>query len=79
MGLAVYNSIMLDIRFPACCYKKLLSPAVVPYNNPKMPVGVAQLTLQDLQLVHPVKLMFNNPIFFLVLIFFKFDEEQLPF
>ncbi|CAE1250212.1 HECTD2 [Acanthosepion pharaonis] len=53
MGLAVYNSIMLDIRFPACCYKKLLSPAVVPYNNPKMPVGVAQLTLQDLQLVHP--------------------------
>lgn len=53
MGLAVYNSIMLDIRFPACCYKKLLSPAVVPYNNPKVPVGIAQLTLQDLQLVHP--------------------------
>ena len=24
MGLAVYNSIILDLRFPPCCFKKLL-------------------------------------------------------
>eukprot|EP00106_Octopus_bimaculoides_P020683 XP_014788125.1 PREDICTED: probable E3 ubiquitin-protein ligase HECTD2 [Octopus bimaculoides] len=51
MGLAVYNSIMLDIRFPPCCYHKLLSPAVVPYMNDKATVGVAPLTLSDLKLV----------------------------
>ena len=27
MGLAIYNSTILDIRFPPCCYKKLLSSA----------------------------------------------------
>ncbi|GAB1604382.1 probable E3 ubiquitin-protein ligase HECTD2 [Argonauta hians] len=51
MGLAVYNSIMLDIRFPPCCYHKLLSPAVVPPKNNKATVGVAPLTLADLKLV----------------------------
>ncbi|CAI9733271.1 probable E3 ubiquitin-protein ligase HECTD2 [Octopus vulgaris] len=51
MGLAVYNSIMLDIRFPPCCYHKLLSPAVVPYMNDKATVGVAPLTISDLKLV----------------------------
>ncbi|KAL1122994.1 hypothetical protein AAG570_003318 [Ranatra chinensis] len=30
MGLAVYNSIILDLHFPSICYKKLLSPPVVP-------------------------------------------------
>ena len=54
MGLAVYNSIILDIRFPPCCYKKLLSPAVVPYNNPRAVVGVTPLTVGDLKLVQPV-------------------------
>ncbi|XP_052102432.1 probable E3 ubiquitin-protein ligase HECTD2 isoform X1 [Mytilus californianus] len=53
MGLAVYNSIILDIRFPACCYKKLLSPAVVPYNNPRAVVGVTPLTVNDLKTVQP--------------------------
>lgn len=53
MGLAVYNSINLDIRFPQSCYKKLLSPAVVPYNNPSATVGVAPLTLDDLAQVMP--------------------------
>ena len=24
MGLAIYNGTILDIRFPPCCYKKLL-------------------------------------------------------
>ena len=55
MGLAVYNSINLDIRFPACCYKKLLSPAVVPYGNPQAVVGVApNLGLNDLKQCMPV-------------------------
>ncbi|XP_031557085.1 probable E3 ubiquitin-protein ligase HECTD2 [Actinia tenebrosa] len=53
MGLAVYNSIILDIRFPSCVYKKLLSPAVVPYQNPKATVGVAKLELDDLAEVMP--------------------------
>ncbi|XP_035713374.1 probable E3 ubiquitin-protein ligase HECTD2 isoform X1 [Folsomia candida] len=30
MGLAVYNSIILDLHFPSICYRKLLSPPVVP-------------------------------------------------
>jgi len=54
MGLAVYNSIILDIRFPAVCYKKLLSPAVVPYNNPKATVGIASVSLRDLAQGMPV-------------------------
>lgn len=53
MGLAVYNSINLDLRFPPCCYKKLLSPPVVPFNNPRAQVGVANLTLKDLKTVQP--------------------------
>lgn len=53
MGLAVYNSIILDIRFPPCCYKKLLSPAVVPFHNPNATVGMAPLGLQDLMETMP--------------------------
>ncbi|KAL9983333.1 hypothetical protein ACROYT_G005487 [Oculina patagonica] len=53
MGLAVYNSIILDIRFPPCCYKKLLSPAVVPFHNPNAAVGLAPLGLQDLMETMP--------------------------
>ncbi|XP_074642378.1 putative E3 ubiquitin-protein ligase HECTD2 [Tubulanus polymorphus] len=53
MGLAVYNSINLDIHFPPCCYKKLLSPAVVPYNNPNATVGVTTLNIDDLKQVMP--------------------------
>ena len=54
MGLAVYNSIILDIHFPPVCYRKLLSPAVVPYNMPKATVGVTKVTLADLTQVLPV-------------------------
>ena len=32
MGLAVYNSIILDLHLPSICYRKLLSPPVVPPN-----------------------------------------------
>ncbi|XP_028391449.1 probable E3 ubiquitin-protein ligase HECTD2 [Dendronephthya gigantea] len=52
MGLAVYNSTILDIRFPLCCYKKLLSPAVVP-GDKNATVGVANLDLTDLKEVVP--------------------------
>jgi len=55
MGLAVYNSIILDIHFPPICYRKLLSPAVVPYNMPKATVGVTKVTLKDLSQVFPVR------------------------
>lgn len=58
MGLAVYNSINLDLRFPPCCYKKLLSPPVVPFNNPRAHVGVTNLTLRDLKTVQPVSNIF---------------------
>merc|ERR1712168_109955 len=53
MGLAVYNSINLDIKFPLCCYKKLLSPPVVPYNNPYAVVGTTNLMMKDLKLTFP--------------------------
>uniref|UniRef100_A0A6I8RDN0 Probable E3 ubiquitin-protein ligase HECTD2 n=1 Tax=Xenopus tropicalis TaxID=8364 RepID=A0A6I8RDN0_XENTR len=52
MGLAVYNSITLDIRFPPCCYKKLLSPPIVPCDQ-NMPVGIAPVTLDDLYQIMP--------------------------
>ncbi|XP_072335133.1 probable E3 ubiquitin-protein ligase HECTD2 isoform X1 [Scyliorhinus torazame] len=52
MGLAVYNSITLDVRFPPCCYKKLLSPPVVP-GDLNATVGVASLTLYDLRQLMP--------------------------
>ncbi|KAL8601284.1 putative E3 ubiquitin-protein ligase HTD2 [Nucella lapillus] len=53
MGLAVYNSINLDVRFPTVCYRKLLSPAVVPFNNPRASVGIVTATLQDLSKMMP--------------------------
>ena len=59
MGLAVYNSINLDVRFPASCYKKLLSPAVVPYNNPTATVGVTTFTLDDFKYVQPVSIVMS--------------------
>ncbi|XP_053548302.1 probable E3 ubiquitin-protein ligase HECTD2 [Bombina bombina] len=52
MGLAVYNSITLDIRFPPCCYKKLLSPPVVPCDQ-NIPVGIGSVTLDDLYQIMP--------------------------
>ncbi|XP_026078575.1 probable E3 ubiquitin-protein ligase HECTD2 isoform X2 [Carassius auratus] len=52
MGLAVYNSITLDIRFPPCVYKKLLTPPIVPCDLDTT-VGMATLTLDDLQQIMP--------------------------
>ncbi|KAL5021403.1 hypothetical protein ScPMuIL_000558 [Solemya velum] len=64
MGLAVYNSIILDIHFPLLCYKKLLSPAVVPYNNPRAVVGVLPLKLDDLKTIQPVTIFFPKSLLF---------------
>uniref|UniRef100_A0A8C3S063 Probable E3 ubiquitin-protein ligase HECTD2 n=1 Tax=Chelydra serpentina TaxID=8475 RepID=A0A8C3S063_CHESE len=52
MGLAVYNSITLDIRFPPCCYKKLLSPPIVPCDQ-NTPVGISDVSLDDLCHIMP--------------------------
>ncbi|XP_004838552.1 probable E3 ubiquitin-protein ligase HECTD2 isoform X2 [Heterocephalus glaber] len=52
MGLAVYNSITLDIRFPPCCYKKLLSPPIVP-SDQNTPVGICSVTIDDLCQIMP--------------------------
>ena len=57
MGLAVYNGVQLSVRFPPCAYRKLLSPPIVPINNPNAIVGVGQVTLDDLKQVLPVKFL----------------------
>lgn len=55
MGLAVYNSITLDIRFPPCCYKKLLSPPIIP-SDKNIPVGICSVTTDDLCQIMPVSI-----------------------
>ncbi|XP_077469931.1 putative E3 ubiquitin-protein ligase HECTD2 isoform X2 [Stigmatopora argus] len=52
MGLAVYNSIALDIHFPLYCYRKLLTPPTAPCD-PNGPVGMATATLDDLRQIAP--------------------------
>ncbi|XP_070834216.1 probable E3 ubiquitin-protein ligase HECTD2 [Chaetodon trifascialis] len=52
MGLAVYNSIALDIHFPLYCYRKLLTPPTVPSDQNAL-VGNATATLDDLQQIMP--------------------------
>ena len=53
MGLAVYNSIILDLHFPSICYRKLLTPPVVPAGE-SAPVGmVPNPTLDDLSEIMP--------------------------
>ncbi|CAF1519114.1 unnamed protein product, partial [Adineta ricciae] len=56
MGLAVYNAIILDIRFPLVCYKKLLTPAFIkePVSNlSKLKVGLIKPTLADFRTIRP--------------------------
>jgi len=53
IGLAMYNGVNLDIRFPPCLYKKLLNPAIVPFNNPHAPVGIVHMSLSDFKQVFP--------------------------
>ncbi|XP_023332612.1 probable E3 ubiquitin-protein ligase HECTD2 [Eurytemora carolleeae] len=45
MGLAVYNSIILDLHFPGICYRKLLTPPVVP---PELTTDELQFGFQKL-------------------------------
>nr|XP_057907388.1 probable E3 ubiquitin-protein ligase HECTD2 [Doryrhamphus excisus] len=52
MGLAVYNSIALDIHFPLYCYRKLLTPPTMPCDQNAL-VGMATATLDDLQQIMP--------------------------
>uniref|UniRef100_A0A3P8T2B1 HECT-type E3 ubiquitin transferase n=1 Tax=Amphiprion percula TaxID=161767 RepID=A0A3P8T2B1_AMPPE len=52
MGLAVYNSIALDIHFPLYCYRKLLTPPTAPCDQNAL-VGMATATLDDLQQIMP--------------------------
>lgn len=63
MGLAVYNNIILDIQFPPCCYKKLLSSTTcttIPRREHK-PVGMgADLGLDDLIQVMPVSWIYRS-------------------
>jgi E3 ubiquitin-protein ligase HECTD2 len=57
MGLAVYNAIILDIRFPLVCYKKLLTPAFLPEhmgNLSKIHIGIIKPTLTDFRTIRPV-------------------------
>ena len=56
MGLAVYNSVILELRFPPICYRKLLSPAVVPFDNPQAAVGITASSLEDFKQVFPVRI-----------------------
>lgn len=55
MGLAVYNSIILDLHFPTACYKKLLSPPVVPQDLQQANVGICRFTMKDFSEVMPVR------------------------
>ncbi|UJR25736.1 hypothetical protein I4U23_007086 [Adineta vaga] len=56
MGLAVYNAIILDIRFPLACYKKLLTPAFLHepvINISKIKVGMIKPTMADFRTIRP--------------------------
>ncbi|KAJ9584732.1 hypothetical protein L9F63_020937, partial [Diploptera punctata] len=53
MGLAVYNSIILDLHFPSICYRKLLSPPVVPDVDSAQVGSVQAPTVDDLAEIMP--------------------------
>ena len=53
MGLAVYNSIILDLHFPSVCYKKLLTPPVVPAGEASSVGIVIDPTIDDLAEIMP--------------------------
>lgn len=54
MGLAVYNAIILDLHFPTACYKKILSPPVVPQDVDATYVGTCDVGMDDFADVMPV-------------------------
>jgi E3 ubiquitin-protein ligase HECTD2 len=70
MGLAVYNAIILDIRFPLVCYKKLLTPAFLPEhmgNLSKIQIGIIKPTLKDFRTIRSVS---DQEIFFFKIILY---------
>lgn len=79
MGLAMYNSIILDMTFPPCCFKKLLTPPT--YSEPDFKgtakdgsssatsVGVVKFSLSDLATVMPVSS--QSVVIVLILLFSK--------
>lgn len=70
MGLAVYNNIILDLHFPPCCYKKLLTPPITPRWPVSsgggsdimdgFEVGIFEPSVEDLIKAMPVSLCFIN-------------------
>jgi len=52
----VYNSTILDLHFPAVCYRKLLSPPIPPPpEDESVLLGVVQQpTIEDLAEIMPV-------------------------
>lgn len=50
----LYYSIILDLRFPSICYRKLLSPPVVPASNSAHVGVVRNFNLDDLAQFMPV-------------------------
>ena len=51
-----YLSIILDLHFPSICYRKLLSPPVVPANNSARVGVVRNFNLDDLAQFMPVRM-----------------------
>ena len=49
------SSIILDLRFPSICYRKLLSPPVVPASNSAHVGVVRNFDLDDLAQFMPVR------------------------
>lgn len=45
---------ILDLHFPTLCFKKLLSPPVVPQDLDRSPVGMCNITMDDFSEVMPV-------------------------
>lgn len=70
MGLAVYNAIILDLRFPMVCYKKLLTPAFMPAhkaNSPNVKVGLINPILADFRTIRPVSSFYLIRLIFAIL------------
>jgi E3 ubiquitin-protein ligase HECTD2 len=70
MGLAVYNAIILDIRFPLVCYKKLLTPAFMNEhmtNLSRIKIGIIKPTLTHFRTIRPVNFLEYDRFFLFVL------------
>lgn len=64
MGLAVYNSNILDLHFPSVCYRKLLTPPVVPNVGSNRIGVITSPMLDDLTEIMPVSENFQKNFLF---------------